>query len=338
MTNLNSAVSPHPQVRLLRALKILLFVTFCLISLGGAVRAMNAGLACPDWPLCFGKVIPEYDLRVYYEFIHRTIAGLVGLGTFALAFYVLRRPEMSRAAKTTILLSLVILMSQIVLGGLTVLKLLHFGVVTAHLAFGMLFFCSILWLHFVVQDQAMNVEIKPMPMGFFGVLIFAAFVVFGQILLGGLVSSQYAGVACPDFPLCNGEIIPLMVGDVGIHMTHRLGAYFTVITILSVYRMIRRFRDQPWIGSELYRLGGWVTVLVLIQVAVGVMNVLFRVPPIITVVHLAVAAAILGCILRMFYLGLRGTSLVFIRSLRPVDKTELAAQAESAAVFRSANG
>lgn len=315
-----SAVSGSVAIKrspVLPFLKVLLFITFCLISLGGAVRAMNAGLACPDWPLCFGKVIPEYDLRVYYEFIHRAIAGVVGIGTLVMAIVILSRKEFSQAAKKTILVSGVILLSQIVLGGLTVLKLLHFGVVTAHLAFGMLFFSSLLWLFFVITDQnEVPKVLRPMPTGFFGILTFAAIVVYAQILLGGLVSSQYAGVACPDFPLCNGEVIPTMVGDVGIHMTHRLGAYFTVITLLSLFRLIRKFRDEPWVSPELLRLGGWIAGLVLAQVVVGVINVLYKVPPVITTLHLAIAAAILGSIIRMFYLGLKGTSPAFIGSLR----------------------
>ena len=70
------------------AFKWLVVATFALIALGGSVRVMNAGLACPDWPLCFGDVIPDYHPQVYFEFIHRVLAGLVSI-VFAGLMYLL---------------------------------------------------------------------------------------------------------------------------------------------------------------------------------------------------------------------------------------------------------
>src|SRR5690606_9180981 len=122
-------------------LGVLIFMTFILISLGGAVRAMNAGLACPDWPLCFGKVIPDFQVQVYYEFIHRVLAGLVALFTFGLTIY-LHKIKANKKILKTVWFGIGILLVQIIFGGLTVLKLLHFSVVTAHLGFGMAFLCA----------------------------------------------------------------------------------------------------------------------------------------------------------------------------------------------------
>ena len=69
-------------------ISVLIFLTLDLMLLGAGVRTMDAGLACPDWPLCFGKVIPDYHFGVYLEFLHRAIAGLVSLIFFPCLIYV----------------------------------------------------------------------------------------------------------------------------------------------------------------------------------------------------------------------------------------------------------
>src|ERR1700760_1820611 len=71
-------------VTFVRFYKWLCIATFELIVLGGAVRALNAGLACPDWPLCFGDYVPDFHPQVYLEFIHRVLAGSIGFATLAL--------------------------------------------------------------------------------------------------------------------------------------------------------------------------------------------------------------------------------------------------------------
>src|SRR5580698_5566531 len=91
---------------------------FFLIARGGSVRVMNAGLACPDWPLCFGDVIPDYHPQVYFEFIHRVMAGTVSIAVLVLHF-LLFRSRASRAVKGMAAFSLFVLLAQIVFGGLT---------------------------------------------------------------------------------------------------------------------------------------------------------------------------------------------------------------------------
>ena len=156
-------------------LRVHIFLVFCLVSLGGAVRAMNAGLACPDWPLCFGKVIPDFQVQVYYEFIHRTIAGIVALATGFVAFVIYKSKQSSRELKITMSIALTVLISQIILGGLTVLKLLHFGVVTAHLAFGVGFWCCLLWIYFCLRNDPKSKA--PLPRAFLGLSIFILLII-----------------------------------------------------------------------------------------------------------------------------------------------------------------
>lgn len=284
-------------------LKVLIFLTFILISLGGAVRAMNAGLACPDWPLCFGKVIPDFQVQVYYEFIHRALAGFVALLTFGLAIYFFKN-NFSKKVKNTILFGIFILIAQIILGGLTVLKLLHFSVVTAHLAFGMAFLCSLLWVYFQIFDESNKLEEKT-PKSFHAVLILVAGMIYLQIIIGGLVSTNYAGLTCEGFPLCNGELIPTLSGLVGLQVKHRLWGYITALAVFAFTHLIWKNKRQKWMDPQIVKYGIWLSILMIMQIGVGAANVIFKIPPIITTIHLGLAAALLGLMLRILYKGIR---------------------------------
>ncbi len=290
----------------------LMLGTFILIALGGAVRAMNAGLACPDWPLCFGKLIPEFQIQVYFEWTHRVFAGVISILFVILGCNLLKgsrifqensfSPQRILAIKWTFLLALCVLVAQIVLGGLTVLKLLHFGVVTTHLVFGLVFLGLLFWVKLLIQDSSGVDKIK-VPRQIFHLFIFSLIVVLGQIILGGLVSSNYAGLACADFPFCNGELIPTLKGNVGLQVLHRLGAYLTVITLSSVYLVVSRHKNEEWVSKKLFNVTGMLVVLVFLQIVVGVMNVLLQIPPVITVMHLALATLIWVNVIKGIYLS-----------------------------------
>lgn len=283
-------------------LSVLIVMTFFLISLGGAVRAAYAGLSCPDWPLCFGEVIPDYQIQVYYEFIHRVLAGLVAIFAIYLAIRTWKLKNSSEAIRTTVIVALGVLVIQIIMGGLTVLEKLKPYIVTSHLGLGMSFFSSLLWWRFQLGDSKRSKNGK-MPLRFQSYTILSLIVVFCQIILGGLVSTNYAGVACPDFPLCMGELIPTLSGLQGLQVIHRLGAYTVAIVVTGLYLYASQRRNEPWMDVRYFNLTGWMLIAVFIQIGVGISNVLFKTPPLITVTHLAVAATILGCNLRLLYLS-----------------------------------
>lgn len=269
--------------------------TFCiwlLIALGGGVRAMDAGLSCPDWPLCFGDVIPDFHIQVYFEFIHRVIAGLIGIANVVLAVFIFKRPASGWGLKSAAVLSLVLYLAQAVLGGLTVLWHLHEGVVAAHLTMGTTFFGLNLWTHLSLKRSATQ-EILPrtgtVTTAFAAVSWFAVAVIAAQIILGGLVASHYAALVCTDFPLCHGKWIPTLSGIIGLHVMHRLGAYFTTFVVLALFIWARGS------GNNIVRnRAAWMAAVVLIQVCIGIANILFLTPPLITVLHLATGVALFG--------------------------------------------
>lgn len=285
----------------------LIVEVFFLIALGGAVRTMNAGLACPDWPLCFGDVIPDYHPQVYLEFLHRAMAGLVSITTAVLAI-ALFRSQAPAALKWIMGFTLALLAAQVVFGGLTVLLQLHYGVVATHLGMGTAFFALLRWIHLSLK-QGPEAAVTSAWQRIWSYVVIVA--VFGQIILGGLVASKYAALACPDFPLCNGQWVPTLQGPVGTHVLHRFNAYLVAV-IVAINWLLNR-DASPRAKSVASGMMG----MVLLQICLGVANIVFRVPPLISVLHLAMATGILALAVRQLYMNLAARDLVRVSSPDP---------------------
>jgi len=261
-------------------------LTLALMTLGGVVRATGAGLACPDWPLCHGRLIPPLEGLILIEYGHRLVASLVGLATVLLALFVWRRHRADAGLRRTMVLALLLLGAQILLGGLTVRTELTAGLVAAHLGTAALFLAVLLLLYTAARRRREEIPAAPGRLG--ALAAAAALVTFGQILLGGYVSGSGAALACPDFPLCRGALVPPLAGPILIHYLHRLGALLVAAAVLLVLLVARR-AAEPVRG--LARLAG---ILVIVQIGLGALNIYTRVAPPITVLHLFVATALFG--------------------------------------------
>lgn len=263
-------------------------LTYCLIVLGALVRAHGAGLACPDWPLCFGQVVPEFDFKVAFEWGHRALAGSVGILFLGLAILTLRRSALRSALWAALLIAALLLAIQIVLGGLTVLELLASWTVTSHLVTGNAFALALVLIgrrlsRFAYEGHLTDREADPMLRR---ATTAAGLLLLVQIVLGGLVSSSYAGLACPDWPTCmDGVFAPTWSGVQGLHVFHRVFGYATALAILLAAWLGRR---HPGSRRALALAAG----LVVAQVGVGVANVLLRIPVEITALHSALAAGL----------------------------------------------
>lgn len=307
-------------------------LVFILIVLGAWVRLSDAGLGCPDWPGCFGMVTwPQADNEIaaasqafpdvtidgnkaMREMVHRYVAGPVGILIVLLAFFAWRRRRADPAqpvAVPTILVPVVGL--QALLGMWTVTLLVKPIIVTLHLAGGLTTFALLSWLTTATGDTLKT------PISKFGYrwLWLGMLVLIGQIFLGGWTSTNYAALACPDFPTCMTQWWPptdfgeafVLWREVGvnyeggildqtarttIHLSHRIGAIISLLVIGGLGTWLIRAEQQLRDGMVLLALLG-------IQISLGISNVVLHLPLSNAVAHNGGAALLLGWLIVLFY-------------------------------------
>ena len=268
---------------------------FVLIVVGSVVRTTGSGLSCPDWPLCQGHLIPPFQFNVFMEWFHRLIALCVGLLLFATTGTIVRDRVTRGPLGGLAALAVTLYFTQALLGSLTVWKLLDPSVVSGHLAVGLLLFSTLVTIALLAREHARGDGAAPRgarPAGLLPLFAAATALVYAQAVLGGMVSTNHASLACPDWPRCNGSWFPPMEGLVGLQMLHRFGAYAVAIVLFVVAGASGRASD---VGV---RLAGVVApMLVVLQIALGVANVLLGIPVWLSAAHLGTATLILGCML-----------------------------------------
>jgi len=264
---------------------------FGLIILGSIVRTTGSGLACPDWPLCQGQLIPPLQFNVLVEWFHRLVALLVSLMLFITVVWVLAQAPLRARLGGLAALAVVLLIAQILLGALTVWKLLDPSVVGGHLGVALLLFSTMLTLALAASQQAEaeRLEPRPRPAGLLPLFAWTTLVAYGQCVLGGVVAASHAGLACSDWPTCNGEWFPPLQGLVGLQMSHRWLAYGLTVLLVVVAVRARSVED-----AVVARAGTLMLGLTVGQIALGVMNVMLGIRVWLSALHLANAAGILA--------------------------------------------
>ncbi|MCC5858789.1 MAG: COX15/CtaA family protein [Ectothiorhodospiraceae bacterium] len=313
-------------------------LTLVVILLGAWVRLEDAGLGCPDWPGCYGMLLgvpqteeaiqaaneayPERPVHVgkaWKEMIHRYAAGVLGLLVFALAVMAVRRRHSpGQPVKLPLFLALLII-AQSVLGMWTVTWLLKPLVVTLHLLGGMTTLALLWWLTLrqgrtlLPQPTAALEMLRPWA------LVVLALVVL-QIALGGWVSTNYAALACTDFPRCGGQWIPqadyseafvLWHGlgvdyefgvldhpaRVAIHFAHRIGAVVVAAAVIAL--AVAAWRRAA--GSIAGTIALVMVALLVLQWGLGIANVLMSLPLSIAVAHNGGAALLLLSVIALYH-------------------------------------
>lgn len=285
------------QARIRRSIWKIAFATLLLMAVGSATRVMNAGLACPDWPLCYGQLVPtqQMNLQVFLEWFHRLDAGLIGLSTLGLAgsawWYRKQLPTWLPWA-TTFALSLIFV--QGALGAFTVTELLRFDIVTAHLGTALLFFITLLSIGTNLLPQSPPLPLSPSPSPLFPLT--AAIFVYIQSILGGLVGSQWALHQC----FGNSELCMVM-------NTHIIGVVPATLSCIAVIFTVWR---NPNSAAVVRKLGLVVGGLLIAQILLGTATFKLHLQvETLTVAHQSIGAMLLGTLVILTALLWRSSSV-----------------------------
>jgi len=323
-----------PAVRL-RALTLLaLFLTFDLVLFGAFTRLTDSGLGCPDWPGCYGNASPlgaRHDIqaaqtslpsgpvthgKAWIEMIHRYLATAVGvlISVLALASWAEHRRigRLGSAAEVSpwwATATLIWVCLQGAFGALTVTMKLYPAIVTAHLLGGVVLLALL-----AAQAQGYVRAPLSLPRRLHAATLVVLVLCWLQTTLGGWVSTNYAVLACTDFPACQGSWWPEMdfgegfapLRELGqtadgawlpfaaltaIHYVHRLGAYLVLVAVaLLAWRLAVAGRTQPTLGRWAWALAG----VALWQLASGLSNVFLGWPLAVAVAHTGGAAALVA--------------------------------------------
>jgi len=277
--------------------------TYVLVSLGGTVRVKNAGLSCPDWPLCYGKVFAFPDVGALLEEAHRYTASIVSALIVALVICALIWARKERQVLIPALIAPVLLVVQIVLGGLTVLWKLPPTIITAHLGTALAIFATVITIA-VMAGKAVPSQEHPDKTRKFALLAMTnALFVYGLMLSGSYVVGSGASLACPGWPLCGTPAawaVTYHLAD--INVLHRYIATFVglvlIWTVVSGWRRRKVAPGQAWIALA-------AGILFVVQAAVGGLVVLLRRPDLIAALHLALATAVWGLLVVLAVLAAR---------------------------------
>ena len=290
----------YSSSKTLKSLSVITSIAvFCLISLGGIVRVTDSGLACPDWPLCHGKIIPPFEFHVIIEYSHRLLALIVSCLVVAITICVFRLPGHNSGLRKMILVSWVLLGIQILLGGMTVLTELRPEFIALHLATAQAFFGVLLLLtcRVLIQDSrkgttaALWLADRP--------LFVTLILIFATIISGSLVTNTGAFAACAGWPLCNGQLFPTN-HLAGIHWLHRLIVLITVLSVFWLFLSGRKQRTKSLSQTFILLL----SIAMTIQILIGAATIWLHFTPFWRAIHLTVSAVVWGTAVINFGLAL----------------------------------
>jgi cytochrome c oxidase assembly protein subunit 15 len=310
-----------PSSRLKALTLITLFLTFDLVLFGAFTRLTDSGLGCPDWPGCYGSATPigaKVEItaaqtamptgpvthsKAWIEMVHRYLATGVGVLILTLAGMTWWLRRQSREVSPWLpTLTLVWVCLQGAFGALTVTMKLFPAIVTLHLMFG-IGLLALLMAQAVRYDGAGRRLLPPFLRR--GLWIGFA-LLWVQIALGGWVSTNYAVLACPDFPTCHGQWVPDMNWEgfsVWRELGHTSGGELLPFLALSTIHFVHRSAAWlvlgvlVWVGWHLRRqtglnlAGRWLLGLSVLQLITGLSNVVLGWPLLAAVLHTGGAAA-----------------------------------------------
>ncbi|MDB5755595.1 MAG: cytochrome oxidase subunit [Massilia sp.] len=317
------------------------FLTFDLIVFGGFTRLTDSGLGCPDWPGCYGLANPFLAheqitaaealmphgpvtvVKAWIEMIHRYLAmgiGVLIMILMAKAWLQWRRAKNAAFAPALPTALFLFVCLQGAFGAWTVTMKLQPVIVTIHLLLGMGLLALLTWMggreDYLVKPQQRGTN----PAGLRGVralALLSAVLLLVQIALGGWVSTNYATLACGDFPLCGGQVVPTMDFEHGFHLWRELGKtaaghYLPFSALVAIHWVHRNFALAVVICLGLTAWRAWrhpalrptaraIVIVLAAQAATGIATVFFSFPLTIAVLHNAGAALLVLLVTMLNY-------------------------------------
>jgi cytochrome c oxidase assembly protein subunit 15 len=330
-----------------RLVLLTVFFTFDLILFGAFTRLTDSGLGCPDWPGCYGLSNPVAALnqireaenlmptgpvtlsKAWIEMLHRYFAMGVGFLIIVISVWAwLKRQQFGFRIAITSSLILLLVCVQGAFGAWTVTLKLQPIIVTTHLMLGLSLLASLTYLSSLSSKLEHGVyghqKVSSYRMNR-GSIWFALMVLIIQIFLGGWVSTNYAVLACDDFPLCHGSFFPAMNFSEGfglwrelgktvdgvhlsieglraIHWAHRMAAVFALSVLFYLgFKTLRAAIVSA--NPELRRWAFALLSLCIIQLITGMSNIILDWPLVAALLHTGGAAAILVVLVRMLTLS-----------------------------------
>ena len=300
-------------------------LALCVVVLGAYVRLSDAGLGCPDWPGCYGTLtVPQSESalahaqtvypdspvehgKAWKEMIHRYLAGALGLLVLAIFVQGWRARKDIEVSPLLPSFLLVLITFQAALGMWTVTMLLKPAIVTSHLIGGMSTLALLAWIAHRHWGLVSSRYLQSDSLRFW--VRGAVVILFAQIFLGGWTSTNYAALACTDFPTCHGAWIPEMDFSNAFHWFRELGqgadgkslplAAYTAIQWTHRVGALITFFYLAILGWQLLKLPQLKKTtqimlgLLVVQIALGVANLLLHLPLALAVGHNMGAALLL---------------------------------------------
>lgn len=292
-------------------------LALCVVVLGAYVRLSDAGLGCPDWPGCYGELtVPQSEAAIkkaqeifphstletgkaWKEMAHRYLAGTLGIIVLAICAFGWRSKQHLKVSPLLPTALLLIIGFQAALGMWTVTMLLKPAIVSAHLIGGMTTLALLCWIahrHWcaIGEQSAITAQLKL-------AIRLAIIVLLAQVFLGGWTSTNYAALACTDFPTCHGVWVPEMDFKDAFHLVRELGQSanggnltLPALTAIQWVHRIGALVTFIYLGSlalVLIRIPAFKNIALLLasvliaQVSIGIANLILQLPLVLAVAH-----------------------------------------------------
>jgi protoheme IX farnesyltransferase len=277
------------------ALRILLGATIGLVVIGVIVRATDSGMGCPDWPLCYGQIIPPTTdsgdviaYKAWLEWIHRAIAAVIGLIVLAVVALALRNLKDRRSLQGASIALLGLVLFQAWLGRQTVLESNSGASVTAHLASAMAFVGLQVWV-LARSGYAETLGGIRRASGSVVAPIVAAGAIYALLLFGSNVTGTDTGLLYPDWPLMGGTLFPPITELSTPMILHRYATAIVALILISAIWIVRREKGSP---ARVRQLLTYAAAVFAVQCVIGAVQIFTKLAPWTQTLHVALATFI----------------------------------------------